>query len=339
VEAVQNIIKYIVSVFALIISLLNPGSKGSITPIKTPETLSDKLRIETLRSGSYPGSEITIEETLSREPGYKRYITSYLSEGLKIYALLLLPTGERPKNGWPVIILNHGYIIPERYTPDGNYIPYADAFAKNGYIVFKPNYRGNGQSEGSPTSTYFSPDYIVDNLNAISSIKKYPLADPAKIGVWGHSMGGNITLKDVVINRKDIKAAVIWGGVVAPINDIIYNWQGRVSYKPDREDLMLRNLNLQELLKVNGTPASNPDFWNSIDPTFYLKDITAPIQIQVGLSDNQVPPDFSRGLYEKLKSIGKSAQYFEYPGSNHDINQDFTKAMQRTIDFFDRYLR
>lgn len=292
-----------------------------------------------MRAGNYPGSKITIEQTLSPMPTYNRYIASYQSGGLKIYALLLVPKGIKPQDGWPVIILNHGYITPELYTPDGNYIAYADAFARNGYIVFKPNYRGNGKSDGAPASTYYSPDYTVDDLNAITSIKIYPDSNPAKIGVWGHSMGGQITLKDVVINRTDIKAAVIWGGVVGLYNDIINNWQDRVSYQPTAEDMALRLQNLSNLEGIYGTPQTNSAFWNSVDPNSYLKDITAPLQIDVGLADIQVPPDFSTGLYNRMTAAGKVVEYYEYPGANHDINQSFTLAMKRTIDFFNRHLK
>lgn len=298
----------------------------------------NSLNIEYLRSSKYLGSKINIEEVLPPEKQYDRFITSYYSEGLKVYALLLVPSIKIPDGGFPVIILNHGYIIPDKYTPDGNYIAYADAFAKAGYIVFKPNYRGNGQSEGVPTSAYFSSDYVIDDLNAIASIKIYPKANPSKIGVWGHSMGGNVTLKDAVIS-KDIKAVSMWSGVVAPIEDIIYNWQGRVSYKPEVLDLKLRNQNRDNLLQKYGTPSENPKFWNSIDPDYYLKDINIPVQIEVGLADNQVPPDFSKGLFERLKSLNKNVEYHEYEGANHDINQSFVIAMERTIKFFDKYLK
>ena len=335
-NAVQNIISHFLIFIALISGLFHLQQPLTI---KQTSVALNPLSIQAMRLRDYPGSDIKIEETLTPADSYNRYITSYKSDGLKIYALLLVPVGEKPQNGWPVVILNHGYIIPEKYTPDGNYIPYADAFAKNGYIVFKPNYRGNGKSEGSPTSTYYSPDYAVDDLNAVASIKKYKDADQTRIGVWGHSMGGSITLRDLVVNQTDIKAAVIWGGVVGTYNDLIYNWQNRVLYKPNAEDLMLRNKNLDVLTGLYGTPITNPDFWNSCDPTYYLKDITAPVQIDVGLADNQVPPDYSKGLYEKLKGLGKTVEYYEYPGSNHDINQSFTLAMKRTISFFNRYLK
>ncbi len=299
---------------------------------------SSTLSIDSLRSGKYLGSKIKIEETLPSEKQYDRFITSYYSGELKIYALLLVPRVKVPDGGFPVIILNHGYIIPDRYTPDGNYIAYADAFAKAGYVVFKPNYRGNGKSQGKPTSAYFSQDYVIDDLNAISSIKTYPNVNVNKVGVWGHSMGGNITLKDAVIS-KDIQAVSIWSGVVAPISDIIYNWQNKVTYKPDVLDLKLRNQNRDILLQKYGTPSENPKFWNSIDPNYYLKDINIPVQIEVGLADNQVPPDFSKELYERLKSLNKNVEYYEYDGANHDINQSFVVAMDRTIKFFDKYLK
>lgn len=332
----QGIISGFLTFIAVIAGLFH--SPLPLTVQQTPVPLNP-LAIQAMRAKVYPGSNITIEQTLTPAANYNRYIASYESDGLKIYALLLVLKGAKPANGWPVVVFNHGYITPELYTPDGNYVAYSDAFAKNGYIVFKPNYRGNGKSEGSPTSTYYSPDYTVDDLNAIASIKKYPDADPDKIGVWGHSMGGQITLKDIVINRTDIKAAVIWGGVVGIYNDIINNWQDRVSYQPAAEDMALRLQNLSDLEGIYGTPATNPAFWNSVDPNSYLKDITAPLQIDVGLADDQVPPDFSTGLYNRMTAVEKVTQYYEYPGANHDINQSFAPAMKRTIDFFNRYLK
>ncbi|KKQ23167.1 MAG: peptidase, partial [Candidatus Wolfebacteria bacterium GW2011_GWC1_37_10] len=48
----------------------------------------NELSIEKLRQGRYSGSDIVVEETLAPGSNYKRYIVSYKSEGLKIYALL-----------------------------------------------------------------------------------------------------------------------------------------------------------------------------------------------------------------------------------------------------------
>ena len=68
---------------------------------------------------------------------YDQYIVSYLSDGLRIYALLTVPRGEKPESGRPIVIFNHGYIPPEQYQTKERYVAYVDAFAGNGYIVFR----------------------------------------------------------------------------------------------------------------------------------------------------------------------------------------------------------
>lgn len=327
----------IVVVIALFVFVLLSQSGISI-PFKLSSPPNSSLNITYLRSQSYLGSNIKIEQTLSDGSNYKRYIASFYSNGLKEYAYLTIPKTQKPALGFPVIIFNHGYQIPKLYTPDGNYIAYMDALAKSGYVIFKPDYRGNGKSEGSPSSAYFSPNYAIDVLNAIASIKKFSNVNSEKIGMWGHSMGGNISLRVSEIS-PDIKVVVIWSGVVGNYNDIIYNWQNKVSYKPEELDLYLRNLGLSELMTINGVPSQNPAFWNSIDPTKNLNYVKSPFQIHVGAFDNQVPPQFSQYLYNEMMTQKKVVEFYLYPGANHDINQSFSIAMKRTIMFFDKYLK
>lgn len=298
------------------------------------------LSIAAMRKANYPGSDITIEETLANGINYKQYIASYKSEGLKIYALLTVPVGIKPENGWPVIIFNHGYIPPETYKTTERYVAYVDSFARSGYIVFKPDYRGNGKSEGQPEGAYYSPAYATDVLNAVSSMKKYPEANPDKIGMWGHSLGGNITLRDIVVDIKDIKAVVIWGGVVGSYNDLLNNWQRRARYQPSQRELALRNNYRRRITDTYGTPETNPSFWQSVDPTYFLADITVPIQLHTGGNDEEVPVDFSQSLYKKLQDLGKTVEYYDYPGGDHNISSpNFEIAMKRSLDFFDKYLK
>lgn len=297
------------------------------------------LSIKAMREGNYPGSDIIIEETLAPKNNYNQYIASYFSEGLKIYSLLTIPKGNQPEGGWPVILFNHGYLPPETYKTTERYVAYVDAFAGNGYIVFKPDYRGHGNSEGQPEGAYYSPAYTIDDLNALASIKKYNGVNPDKIGVWGHSMGGNITLRDLVINTKDIKAAIIWGGVVGSYNDLINNWQHKVSYQPSQRDLALRNNYRQKYVEQFGSPEANPSFWNSIDPTAFVQDIASPIQLDVGGADEEVPVAFSESFRDKLLQAGKIVEYNVYPGDNHNISNNLNLALDRSVKFFDKYLK
>lgn len=306
---------------------------------KQQQNNEDPLAISTMRKKAYPGSELTIEQTLVNGTNYRQYIASYTSEGLKIYGLLTVPIGISPASGWPVIIFNHGYIPPATYKTTERYVAYVDAFARNGYIVFKPDYRGNGNSEGTPEGAYYSPAYATDVLNALSSIKRYKEADPTNVGMWGHSMGGNITLRDIVVDTKSIKAAVIWGGVVGSYEDILNNWQRRVRYQPPPQELALRNRHRSNLTDTHGTPSTNPEFWNSIDPVFFLGDITTPIQLHTGGADEEVPVDFSVHLKDMLEKQGKIVEYYTYESDDHNISRNLSIALQRSVQFFDKYLK
>jgi len=198
---------------------VTPTPPPTMTPLPTDTpsptaTPPHPLDIENMRSQACPGSDLVFEQTLEPGSNYDRYIVSYQSEGLKIYAYLAIPRGDVPATGWPVVIFNHGYIPPAEYRSTERYVAYVNAFARKGYIVLRSDYRGHGNSEGDATGSH-TPDYTIDVLNAVASIKRYEDADPARIGMWGHSMGGGITLRCMVVT-DDIIAGVIWAGVVVP---------------------------------------------------------------------------------------------------------------------------
>ena len=291
------------------------------------------LEIDGRRAREYPGSDITIEATLDPGSNYSRYYVSYLSDGLKIYAMLTIPNGPKPPTGWPVVIFNHGYIPPDVYRTTERYVNYLDQIASNGYIVLKSDYRGHDRSEGTPGGAYTQDNYTIDVLNAVASIKRYPDADPNRIGMWGHSMGGYITLRSMVISR-DIKVGVIWAGVVVPYPDIYTRWNpGAQPTTPGPGSW------IYSLEQSYGTPESNPAFWQSISANSYLKDLSGPIQIHTGTNDHDVPWQFSQMLYDEMLAANQVAELYTYDGDNHNISNNFSLAMQRTVEFFDRYLK
>jgi dipeptidyl aminopeptidase/acylaminoacyl peptidase len=299
------------------------------------------LSIAYMRQQSYPGSDIVIEETLAPGANYDRYVISYQSEGLRIFGLLTVPQGEPPESGWPIIVFNHGYIPPDQYRTTERYVAYQDAFARNGYIVLKPDYRGHGDSEGDASSGSRGPGYTVDVLNAVASLQRLPYADPQRVGMWGHSMGGSITLRSMVVT-DDIKAGVIWAGVVATYEEIFEarpRWVGRRPTSTPDPDVTAAPEAEPEGLFAYGTFDENPEFWASIDPISYLGDLSGPVQIHHATGDESVPVDFSENLYTRLQEAGQASELYVYEGDNHNISANFGIAAQRSVAFFDQYVK
>jgi dipeptidyl aminopeptidase/acylaminoacyl peptidase len=308
-----------------------------------PDETLHPMAIESLRQREYPGSEIVIEQELTDGSNYKRYIASYKSEGLRIYGLLTIPNGPVPRSperevGWPAIMFNHGYIQPSQYVTTQKYVEYLDGFARNGYVVFKPDYRGHGNSEGTADGNYFSPSYVVDVLNATSSVQKMSEVNPEKIGMWGHSMGGNITMKNLVVT-DNIKAAVIWAGVVGSYNDILNNWSRAGRWRQSAEHRH-QGPNRQNFVEEFGAYGENPEFWSSIDPYTFIDNITALVQIHHGTGDTHVPFSFSNNFKEALDKNNKSVQFYSYEGADHNLSGGaFSQAMSRSVEFFDGILK
>ena len=315
---------------------LTPEPTATFTPEPTATPVPHPMSIIALRNQKYPGSEITVVKELERGVNYRRYYVHYLSEGLKIYALLTIPKGEPPEGGFPAIVFNHGYIPPDVYKTTERYIAYVDQLARAGYVVFRIDYRGHDQSEGEATGAYGNPGYQVDVMNALASLKQHPAVNPEKIGMWGHSMGGYLTLRAMTIS-SEIKAGVIWAGVVASYPDLLYNWRrtGAFTPSPSSTGRGWRSTWIEQY----GTPEENPAFWDSVSATSYLSDLSGPIELHHGTADDDVPVEFSIRLAELGRQHGQIVNLYTYEGDNHNISKYFTQAMNQTIAFFDIYLK
>jgi dipeptidyl aminopeptidase/acylaminoacyl peptidase len=295
-----------------------------------------------MRQQSYPGSEITVEETLEPGTNYDRYIASYLSDGFRIYALLTVPRGQEPEGGWPVILFNHGYIPPEQYRTTERYVAYVDSIARNGYIVFRSDYRGHGRSEGEASNGYASADYTIDVLNAVEALKSFPDADPDRIGMWGHSMGGGIALR-AMVTTPDVKAGVLWAGTVASFSDLLQRRWGSdadsdsplPTLAPDSPRWRWVN----DMLETQGSPEENPAFYAAISPNTYLADLSGPIQLHHGTADASVPVEYSELLAQQIQAAGGNVELYTYEGDNHNISANFGRAMTRSIRFFDTHVK
>lgn len=301
------------------------------------------INISYLKNQIYSSDSIKIEEELKPGSNYKQYLASYISEGNKIYGLLTIPESQKPENGYKAIVFVHGYIPPKSYKTTEKYLAYVDYLAKNGFAVFKIDLRGHGNSGGVPAGSYFSPGYTVDTINALKGLQKTDSIDPNGIGVWGHSMGGNVVLRAMEVSDQ-FKAGVIWAGAVYSYEDFKKYGLNDSSYVPNpkaqsEDSGRDRSEEVQKLRDKSQEVDFDTDFWKSISLTSNIDKLQAPIQLHQAKNDTVVNIGYQRDLVEILKQSNKVYEDYEYDGGGHNLASPyFEEAMKRTVDFYKKNL-
>jgi dipeptidyl aminopeptidase/acylaminoacyl peptidase len=153
--------------------------------------------------------------------------------------------------------------------------------------------------------------------------------------MWGHSMGGYITVRAMLAD-PDIKVGVIWAGVVASYPDIMTRWT-RSAPRPNIPERARRWR--QQIMEQMGTPEENPAYWASISANSYVDELPGPIQLHHGTNDGSVPLLFSELLYDDIQAAGGESELYVYEGDDHNLSQQFNTAMARSIAYFDAALK
>ncbi len=293
------------------------------------------LSIDYLRSKQFPEGRTEVIETVFINESYSKYIISYNSDGNILYAALAVPARSDSAQTFPAIIFNHGYIPPDKYDNTKKYVRYIDFLARNGFVVCMPDYRGHGKSGGIPTPPYFTNDYLTDVMNALSSVAKLEYVDTTNIFMWGHSMGGTLTQQAMVVDTR-IKAGVIWGGVVGTYEDIFYTFEEKVPWTRKGGYIMQK---MKELEDKYGEFSLENEFWKAISPIAHIDKISGPVQLHHARYDPSVPVELSIAFAQHMENAGQSVELFIYNSSDHNIgNPHFEEAMQRTVDFYKKYV-
>lgn len=291
----------------------------------------EDLTIPYLRDRSYK-SVLGERKIYQSKTTYDSYLTSYVSDGLKINGLLTVPRGVVPEGGWPAVVFVHGYIPPTLYKTTEKYVDYVDYLAKNGLVVFKIDLRGHGESEGEAGGAYYSSDYVVDVLNAYRALQNMDVVDENKIYMWGHSMAGNVLFRAAIV-EKTIPKVVIWAGAVYSYEDFVKYGLSDNSYKPSGMSEK-RQRRRQEIFDTYGQFSETSDFWKKVSAVNFLDGVKTMFQVHHAADDSVVNVGYSRDLKSVLESRGVRVEYFEYKTGGHNISgPSFSEAMWRTVDF------
>lgn len=307
-----------------------PLWQPSITPTNTPTPVplptatpidpNEPFTIAYLTNRLYgQGGDLRVEETLGETADFTRYLISYPSEGLTIYGFMNVPKTAGPHR---VVLVLHGYWPPAQYNTIGYTAPYADAFAKAGFIAIHPNYRNHPPSgEGE---NRFRVGYALDVLNLLAQVQRQggqvgalATADSQHIHLFGHSMGGGIGLR-VLVASTGVESAVLYGAM-----------SGDEQKNYERIRVWSNETDGEFELALDGPTLER------ISPAYHLAQITARISIHHGERDSVVPPIWSADLCERLRGLGKSVECFTYSGQEHNFSGPSNQLLiERAVAFF-----
>lgn len=151
-------------------------------------------------------------------------------------------------------------------------------------------------------------------------------------------MAGNVVSRALAV-KPDIPAIAIWAGAVYTYEDFSKFRIQDSSYKPPDEDSPSRRKR-NELFEKYGQFDPNSDFWKQVPMTNYLNDIEGAIQINHTLDDNVVDIRYSRNFNLLLNKTNIAHELNEYTSGGHNFTGGtFNQAMQKTVEFFQKYLK
>ncbi len=290
----------------------------SVSDTYPGENLNQSLDLKLAAKATYPSSALFPVRDLGTVDGLHQEVFGFKVnvDNLTEYGLMLTPPGQPPAQGYPALILLHGFSNPSRYSTAKAYLQDMEFYASHGFAVIKPDYRGQGLSigQGHVDSAYYSMAYNDDVMSLITAVQKTSYIDKTNINLWGHSLGAYLALRAAVL-AKNIKNVILLSGPVDSLKQMY------LSYIPPSDELNPYALATRnEVFAKYGIPADTSRFWYDASPIHFVSWIKARIQIHVGLQDQVVPPQFSADLNAALGGAHISHQYYVYADGDHSLS-------------------
>ncbi len=226
----------------------------------------------------------------------------------------------------PAIVWIHGSGSDQNYLGwhPGLYRMYYSMhqyLAQQGYVILTPDYRGSsGYDRDWATGNYLDlgGKDLLDVASGADYLKTLDYVDPERIGVWGLSYGGFMTLQAVTVTPTLFRAAIDVAGVT--------DWGPRPG---------------GWTYARMGTPAAHPDEYFRSAPVKHMDKLVRPLLILHGTNDTNVAFHDTLSLVDTLTKLGKRFELAIYPGEPHFFRREHVlkDAWRRAEAFFDKHLK
>lgn len=251
-------------------------------------------------------------------------------DGETLRGALVYPAGYEPGKTYPLVVKVYG---GSQISNDLNRFGYALAavenlqlYATRGYAMLLADSKLN---LGTPMA-----DLMKSVMPGVDKAVELGVADPARLGITGHSYGGYSTLA-LIVQSSRFKAAVMRAG----LGDLIGVYG---SLMPDGTNYGLAWAESGQG-RMGGSPWEFRDRYIENSAVFYLDRVQTPLLIIHGGADRAVPVYMADEVFTGLRRLGKRVAYRRYEGEDHwegtwgRANQ--VDALQHVIAWFDRYLK
>ncbi|MFL6335386.1 MAG: S9 family peptidase [Pyrinomonadaceae bacterium] len=251
---------------------------------------------------------------------YPELLTIPAADGFRMPARLLKPKEFRPERRYPVIMYIYGGPSAPSVTNAWSGTLLNDQlYLAEGFVLLTVDNRAatgiSKKLENSIVRGAYEPE-TNDLLDAVRWLKRQPWVDPDRVGVWGWSGGGSMTLS-LLTRSKEFKAGISG----APVTDWRY-------YDAKWAEALV------------GMPAENPEGYERSSLVKLAPNLHGRLLLVHGTYDDNVHPQNTQAFAEALVQSGKLFEQMIYPMRKHGIS-DRAGALhlQRTmLDFWKRNL-
>jgi len=244
------------------------------------------------------------------------------ADGQALHYRMIRPTGFEESKTYPVFLHVYGGPTGRTVLNRWGRRHLVDQYmARSGYIVFSLDNRGiEGQGVAFQAPAYLNLGQVEveDQMVGVEFLKATPFVDPERIGVFGWSYGGYITLMMLMQHPGQFAA----GAAVAPVTD----WALYDTHYTERYLGMPRT--------ESGAPTEAYTRGNVIE---YAGNLADPLLLVHGMADDNVLFTHSTLLMQKLQSQAIDFELMTYPGEKHAISGEGQRLhVYRQIDRFFR---